>query len=217
MVEHGDHSQSWRYLNRKRGHGGSLTLGKKMNRFSSRPFRFVVLVGITFGGVWLSGVRLFGFPGESMLPAVQPGDYFVGLVGLWGNRTPARFDMLIFDVPSPSKWAERKIPWMKRLVGLPGEHVRLSGADLFINGRKIGSNLLHSNRAVIPAHDFEVQLRSDEFCVLGDNLDESLNDSRSLGPISRSLVKGRAVFVVHRSKRKEPNKAPETTPAYLPR
>ena len=119
--------------------------------------------------------------------------------------------MVIFDVPSSSKWAGQNIPWMKRLVGLPGEHVRLSGADLFINGRKIESSLLHSDRVSSPARDFEVQLRSDEFCVLGDNLDRSFDDSRSLGPISRSLIKGHAVFVIHRSKDEKPNKAPEPT------
>ena len=100
-----------------------------MNRFRKRMLRIHSIVAVAIGGVWLSGVRLFAFPGESMMPAIQPGDYFVGFVGLWGHRTPARFDMLIFDVPPTSKWAERKIPWMKRLVGLPGEHVRLSGAD----------------------------------------------------------------------------------------
>jgi len=106
--------------------------------------------------------------------------------------------MLIFDVPPTSKWAQHKIPWMKRLVGLPGEHVRLSGSELFVDGKKIESSFLHSDRR---SSDFEVQLRSDEFCVLGDNLDRSFDDSRSMGVISRSLVKGRAVFVIHRSSR----------------
>src|SRR3954465_7891097 len=108
-----------------------------MKRIRRRSLRVLVLIILAIGGVWLSGVRLFAFPGESMIPAVRPGDYFVGFVGLWGHRTPGRFALLIFDVPPPSKWAQGKIPWMKRLVGLPGEHVRLSGADLFIDGRKI--------------------------------------------------------------------------------
>jgi signal peptidase I len=166
-----------------------------MRRKTVRAFTLGIVVTV---GVWLSGVRLFAFPGESMVPAVRPGDYFVGLVGLWGHRTPQRFDMLIFDVPPSSKWAQRKIPWMKRLVGLPGEHVRLSGAELFINGRKIETSVLHSNLRTSGSGDFEMLLYSDEFCVLGDNLDRSFEDSRSLGPISGSLIKGRSIFVVHR-------------------
>ncbi len=167
--------------------------------------RVLALAAVVVGCTWLSGVRLFAFPGESMVPAVRPGDYFVGFVGLWGSRTPERFDLLIFDVPPTSKWAAQKIPWMKRLVGLPGEHVRLSGTDLFIDGRKIESSFLHAEGTATLSRNFELQLRSDEFCVLGDNLDRSFDDSRSMGPISRPLVKGRAVFVVHRSKDKVPN------------
>src|SRR5687767_12768510 len=114
-----------------------------MHRLRKIPLRIVVLMTIAVGGVWLSGVRLFAFPGVSMVPAVRPGDYFVGCVGLWGHRTPQRFDMLIFDVPPTSKWAVQKIPWMKRLVGLPGEHVRLSGSELFIDERKVASSPLY--------------------------------------------------------------------------
>lgn len=179
-----------------------------MRHFRRRFFRFLALVVAVSGGLWLFGVRVFAFPGESMAPAVRPGDYFIGLVGYWGHRPPERFDMLIFDVPATSKWAERKIPWMKRLVGLPGEQVRLSGTDLFINGRKIEASFLRSDPASRQTRDFELQLRDDEFCVLGDNLHRSFDDSRLMGPISKSLVKGRAVFVIHRSKDKAASKAP---------
>jgi signal peptidase I len=166
-----------------------------MKRMPRRLLLVFMLAAVA--GAWLTGVRLFAFPGESMIPAVQPGDYFIGLVEWWGHRPPQRFDLLIFDVPPSSKWAQRKIPWMKRLVGLPGEQVRLSGADLFINGRKIESGFLHSNRGA-PGHraDFEVRLGPDEFCVLGDNLDRSFEDSRSLGPIPRALIRGRAICVI---------------------
>lgn len=170
---------------------------KQRFRFSLRLLSIVALV---LGAAWLSGVRLFAFPGESMVPAVQPGDIFVGLVGLWGHRSPERFDRVIFDVPPDSKWAERKIPWMKRLVGLPGEHVRLAGADLFIDGRKVDSPSLHVEKASNHAAGFSLQLRRDEYCVLGDNLDRSFEDSRSLGPIAGSLIRGRVIWVFHRSK-----------------
>ena len=142
-----------------------------------------------------------------MSPAVESGDRFVGLVGIWGLRSPKRFDMAIFDVPSTSKWAGQKIPWMKRLVGLPGEHVRLSGAQLFIDGRKIEAPFLHSERM----KDFEVKLGEREYFVLGDNLDWTLQDSRAMGPIPSSLMKGFVWFVRHASPQK-PNKAPEPTP-----
>lgn len=158
---------------------------------------------MVIAGVWLSGVRLLAFPGKSMMPSVMPGDYLVGAMGLWRYRTPARFDMVIFDVPPTSKWAERKIPWMKRLVGLPGEHVRLSGSALYIDGREMNSRFLHTGRTAGPAGDIEVKLGADEFFVLGDNLDHSFDDSRTMGKISKSLIRGVVVFTIHRSRTTE--------------
>jgi signal peptidase I len=170
------------------------------------------MMAAVVGAVLLSGVRLFAFSGRSMEPAVMAGDYFVGLVGMWGSRPPERFDMVIFDVPPSSKWAGRKIPWMKRLIGLPGERVRLSGDRLFIDGREEGAPVLHRDSSTTPTGDFEVALKSGEYFVLGDNLDHSVEDSRVLGPIPMDLMKGRVAFVINRAKAKKPNKAPEPTP-----
>jgi signal peptidase I len=158
--------------------------------------RLLVAFIAVVAALWLSGVRLFAFPGESMSPAVRAGDHFVGLVGVWGLRSPRRFDMVIFDVPPTSRWASQNIPWMKRLVGLPGEHVRLSGNELSIDGRKVEAPFLHVDGQGAPQGDFELILRDGEYCVLGDNLDHSFDDSRSMGPIDRSLIRGFVAFVV---------------------
>jgi signal peptidase I len=158
--------------------------------------RLAAIAAALLGSTWLSGVRVFAFSGDSMIPAVHGGDRFVGLVGLWNAREPKRFDQLIFEVPGTSRWAGQKIPWMKRLVGLPREQVRLAGADLFINGRKIEAPYLHADSPARTRKDFEITLGDDEYCVLGDNLDHTLEDSRVLGPIKRSLVRGVVAFVV---------------------
>ena len=142
----------------------------------------------------------------------MPGDHFVGLVGLWGMRAPARFEMVIFDLPPGSKWAHRKVPWMKRLVGLPGERVRLSGNRLFIDGREIVAPCLRRDAAWPTSEEREVVLKSDEFFVVGDNLDHSLEDSRTMEPIPKSLLRGAVLFVIHKDRAKRPNKAPEPTP-----
>src|ERR1041385_7747033 len=120
-----------------------------MNMFGKMRFprrktlRLVIVLVAAAVAVWIGGVRLYAFPGVSMAPTVKPGDHFIGFVGLWRLRSPKRFDMVIFDVPSTSRWAGQKIPWMKRVVGLPGEHIRLSGEELFINGRKEDAAFLH--------------------------------------------------------------------------
>ncbi len=150
--------------------------------------------------VWLSGARLFAFPGKSMAPAVMPGDYFVGLVGLWGMRPPERFEMIIFEVPPDSKWAVHGIPWMKRVVGLPGEHVRLAGERLYIDGSEVTASFLHRDHVAPAKSEVDVRLKADEYYVLGDNLDHSFDDSRSMGPIRKSRLRGSVAFVIRRGK-----------------
>jgi signal peptidase I len=170
--------------------------------------KFAGITAVVAGTAWLSGARLFAFSGKSMEPAVMPGDYFVGLVGLWGMRTPERFDMVIFDLPPESKWAKRKIPWMKRVVGLPGERIRIAGERLFIDGKEVSAPLLRRDPAVPASPGIEVVLKSEEFFVIGDNLDHSLEDSRTMGPIRKSLLRGFVAFVIRRDKPEKPNKPP---------
>ena len=107
--------------------------------------------------------------------------------------------MVIFDVPRTSKWSAQKIPWMKRLVGLPSEHIRISGNQLFVDGRKVDAPFLHGGSHVKQQEDFEVTLGDNEYFVVGDNLDHSFDDSRAMGPIDRSLIKGFVAFVIRTS------------------
>lgn len=160
----------------------------------------IVALGL-FGLIWLSGVRLYAFRGNSMIPAVMPDDHFVALVGLWKRTEPRRFDLVIFDVPESSAWAKQRIPWMKRLVGLPGEHVRLAGDALFINGNLIDAPFLRRDIQTAQHEPTEINLGEDQFFVLGDNLDHSLEDSRKFGPVHRSLLKGHVGMVLHGSKK----------------
>ncbi len=170
--------------------------------------RVFFAAGAVLAVVWLSGVRLFAFPGESMSPTVMPGDCFVGLVGLWHLRTPQRFDLLVYDVPPTSQWAARRIPWMKRVVGLPGERIWLAGTDVFIDGRKLEVTFLHRDPAARPTAEIERKLGPDEYFLLGDNLDHSFDDSRTMGPIPRALVRGFVAWVIPTSARR---RAPDHT------
>ena len=164
--------------------------------FTRRRKLLLGLPLILLGLVWVSGVRVYAFAGDSMAPLLRGGDHFVGLTGVWGRRPPQRFELVIFDVPPTSKWAGQKIPWVKRLVALPTEHVRISGPELFINGRRVPAPFLYRRPGQGAVHDFEIQLGQDEYFVLGDNLDGTLEDSRALGPIPAGLLKGRVAWVL---------------------
>lgn len=171
---------------------------------SGKAVRRIFAVAVaTLAIVWISGLRVFAFSGDSMLPSVMSGDRFIGKVGLWGEQFPDRFQMVIFDLPPHSPWVERKIPWMKRLIGLPGEHVRLSGNRLFIDGQPVEAPSLHLDDPAKSPQTHELVLDNDEYFVVGDNLDHSLEDSRTFGPLKRSLLKGTVVYVISGARKKQ--------------
>jgi signal peptidase I len=163
----------------------------------SKRFRRLRRIGIAvlvIGALLSVGrVRVYAFAGTSMVPAVGPGQRFIAFEGWWARRTLSRFDLVVFDLPPHSAWADRKIPWMKRLVAFPHEHVRLVGPDLFIDGQKVDSSTLYG--APRPDVAVDIVLGADQFFVLGDNLDHTLEDSRAFGPLEKSRIRGYAVYV----------------------
>jgi signal peptidase I len=139
--------------------------------------------------------------GESMLPTLAPGQRIaVGPL----RRAPRRGDVVVVRRP------EREV--VKRVVGLPGEHVRLLAGQLEIDGRPVpdpyaaaesrptpagpahpahptGPDATASPEGGIaapaPTPDLDLRLGADEFAVLGDRRDRS-TDSRSFGPVRRN-------------------------------
>jgi signal peptidase I len=160
-----------------------------------------LLIGLIVVGVslWAGGLRLYSFPGESMAPAIAPGSLVVGLVGPWTALDLQRFEIVIFDVPPASKWAGKGIPWIKRVVGLPGERVELRGDELLINGQRIDHPYRHQPASAGSAPTFAVTLGPDDYYVIGDNIAHSFDDSRNFGPISRRLIRGRIAGVLGRN------------------
>ncbi len=100
----------------------------------------------------------------------------------------------------PETYHAKQSMMLKRIAGLPGEHVNFSNGHLVINGEKLTgpkgltdnySNIQHN---VIPfnftkKHPEGMKLDRNELFVLGDNPAKSL-DSRSFGPVKKSQIVG---------------------------
>lgn len=85
-------------------------------------------------------------------------------------RQPARFELVVFQGPGGK-------PFLKRVVGLPGESVQLIGGELLIDGLAVPTPVgyvCHGRHGVHSA----CRLADDELFVLGDNSGAS-DDSRS--------------------------------------
>ncbi len=139
--------------------------------------------------------------GESMNDTFKPGEYLVVDQLSYRFKEPVRGDVVIFRYP-----LDKSIYFVKRVVGLPGETVRIDrGVVTVQNGAS--SNPVRLDEPYVssisaPTAPLTIELEGDEYLVLGDNRAES-SDSRVWGPLQRKFIVGRAfarVFPLTRSK-----------------
>ncbi len=86
---------------------------------------------------------------------------------------------------------------IKRLIGLPGESIKVANGEVRINGVHIYESYTHTENLLMDrSESSSYLLRENEYFLLGDNRHASA-DSRDFGPVSRCMMLGRAWLVVH--------------------
>ena len=81
---------------------------------------------------------------------------------------------------------------IKRVIALPGETISYSNNTLYINGE-----VLKDEYAYGITEDFkEIKLDDDEYFVMGDNREVSL-DSRSIGIIKKKELEGAVGIIIY--------------------
>jgi signal peptidase I len=171
-------------------------------------------------------VQAFQIPSESMERTLLVGDYLLvnklcyGGGGIWDHVMPyqkiQRRDIIVFHYPvDPTQH------FVKRVIGLPGDHLKMVNKKVFINGKPLdepyvhflepANNLFRDDfpRTDIPAYGLEgkwwLQMRKlvedgqliipeGYYFVMGDNRDDS-QDSRYWGFVPRENIIGRPLVI----------------------
>ena len=130
-------------------------------------------------------LRIPQVTGPSMLPHVQPGEVVVINTLAYKFGPMKRGDVVALDHETPTAST-----FIKRIIALPGERVRIERGTLYVNGAIVPEPYVsfHDTRSV-PA----VTVPANSLYVLGDNRSES-EDSRTWGPIPESAITGKALF-----------------------
>jgi signal peptidase I len=123
-----------------------------------------------------------------MMPSFRSGDHVLLSRAAYSKGSPARGDVVI--VRDPRDLHRRSL---KRVVGLPGEAVRLFDGMLLIEGAHLEEAYLGGLPASLGLGDTSWNLGDDEWFVMGDNRARS-TDSREFGPISLGRVVGKVWF-----------------------
>ncbi len=118
--------------------------------------------------------------GTSMYPTLDDKDFMI--LKKYEKKDLNRFDIVVI------KTEKDKI--IKRIIGMPKEDIEYKNNSLYIDGEKLD----------IPygkgyTNDFIDYCREDEYFVLGDNREDSI-DSRILGCIKREDIMGKTDFIV---------------------
>ena len=127
--------------------------------------------------------------GTSMVPTLEDGDQLICDKISYRFRDPERFDIIIF----PYQY-QKNTYFIKRVIGLPGETVRIDyDGNIYINGEILDEKYGLEKMAYPGIAEQEITLGDDEYFVLGDNRNVS-EDSRypDVGLIKRKDIIGRA-------------------------
>ena len=129
--------------------------------------------------------------GSSMYPTYENGDYLIIDEISYRFEKPKRFDIVVFRPP-----VNEKEHYIKRIIGLPGETVKVHNNEITIinkehpEGFSLKESYISSERS---ADDEGKLLGDDEYYVLGDNRAVS-SDSRVWGPLKGSEISGRVLI-----------------------
>ena len=132
---------------------------------------------------------------KSMERTLEPGQYVLvdKLTPRWDSYS--RGDVIVFN--PPPAWTPETTPFIKRVIGLPGDQITLKEDGLvYVNGTPLDEPYTYTNAAGVhePTTNPGVQswvVPAGDLFVMGDHRAASA-DSRSFGPIAISDVIGRA-------------------------
>ena len=156
-------------------------------------FIFEVLKIVVVAVLIVLPVRYFLFQpffvrGTSMEPNFQNFDYLIIDELSYRFREPKRGEVVVFKYPQdPSS------RFIKRIIGLPGEKIKIEEGKVFIEkeGELRILEEFYLPESTKTSGDIETVLKGDEYFVLGDNRTFS-SDSRRWGPLRRDKIIGRA-------------------------
>lgn len=123
--------------------------------------------------------------GSSMEPTLHSGEFVIVNKIAYKFSEPEIGDVIVFHFPrDPNQ------EYIKRVIGLPGDQLVVTGGQVFVNGQLLEETYV----AASPAYEDSWEVPEDSLFVLGDNRNNS-SDSHNWGPVPLDYVVGKAVFV----------------------
>jgi signal peptidase I len=163
----------------------------EIGNFFSETVKITVVSLIIIVSIRSFVMQPFFVSGKSMEPNFHNGDYLIVNEISYKFSDPKRGDVIVFRYPKrPAEF------FIKRIVGLPGERIEIKDNKITIYNNDHPGGFVLDESKYIPFNisttgSFTVNLKNDEYYVLGDNRVASA-DSRIWGVLERRFIVGRA-------------------------
>ena len=126
--------------------------------------------------------------GTSMQPRLENNDRLFINKFIYHFEKIRRGDVVVFYYPG-----DLSKSYIKRVIALPGDDLRIRDGEVFVNDRRIREPYVpeaYEDGRSVP----EEVIPKGEYWVMGDHRSVS-SDSRDFGPVPRALIYGKAAFV----------------------
>ncbi len=126
--------------------------------------------------------------GTSMQPELRDQDRLFINKFAYRFEKISRGDVVVFHYPR-----DKEKSYIKRIIALPGDSLRIDDGRVYVNGKQIDEPYVPGRYRDVRSMP-EMIVPEDQYFVMGDHRSIS-SDSRDFGPVDRNLVYGKAAFV----------------------
>lgn len=152
----------------------------------------LVVFGAIFALIYLFIAQFHKVSGSSMVPTMQNGDYLVTEKVSYRFGNPKHGDIIVLKNPR-----DESQDFIKRIIAVPGDTIRVEGNSVYINGGLLKEKYLPvgtpTHAGLFLTEKNTINLGSNQYIVMGDNRTRS-SDSREWGSITKEEIVGRAFF-----------------------
>ena len=156
---------------------------------------WILLIAITIAASYFITTNVFvktSVSGVSMEPTLKEGQVVIVNKFEYHFKTPKRNDVIVYKQSNK----EHSYFELKRVIGLPGETVKIKNGVVYINDEvikeKVKTDIIQNGGLA----EEGVKLDDNEYFVLGDNRNDS-EDSRfaSVGNVLKNEILGKAIAI----------------------
>ncbi len=130
-------------------------------------------------------------PSGAMLPTLQVNDRVLIDKLAYRSRPPKRGDIILFEPTDTLRQQNFRDSFIKRVIGLPGETVKVRGRKVSVNNQPLEENYISDK----PNYEYgPVKVPPNSYFVPGDNRNNSY-DSHYWGFVPQALIMGKAIRI----------------------